>query len=310
MSNRARATAAAHPQDRRRLAVLAAALLAALALVLGAAAVGPADAASAAVSAGKPDKPGKPGGGSGGDGGGGSTELAYAALGDSFAAGVGAGSYLERTCYTSSKSYPKLLDADADKQLVAFPACSGKDTVDVLSRQVAAVPTTAKVVTVTVGGNDVGFAGVMQNCFVLLNNASCASAISTGAAIAESDEFAASIASVVTSVASRAPGAKVIVTGYPLLFWENTSGVNPKYSWADEVNDETVVLNDVIESVATANGAVFIDVEDDFAGHGIGSSSPWINDWKWLTTTTVNAFHPNAAGHAAYATAIRAVPLS
>jgi lysophospholipase L1-like esterase len=309
MSNRARAAAAAHPQDRRRLAVLAAALLAALALVLGAAVVAPADAASAAVSAGKPDKPGKPGGGSGGDGGG-TTELEYAALGDSFAAGVGANNYLERTCYTSSKSYPKLLDADADKRLVAFPACSGKDTVDVLNRQVAAVPATAKVVTVTVGGNDVGFAGVMQNCFVLTSNSACASAIAAGAVIAESDAFAARIASVVTSIQTRAPGAKVIVAGYPLLFWENSSGVNPKYSWADEVNDETVVLNDVIESVATANGAVFVDVEDDFAGHGIGSSSSWINDWKWFTTTTVNAFHPNASGHAAYATAIRAVPLS
>jgi lysophospholipase L1-like esterase len=234
--------------------------------------------------------------------------LEYAALGDSFASGVGAGSYLETGCYTSSKSYPKLLDADADKQLVAFSACSGKDTVDVLNRQVAAVPTTAKVVTVTVGGNDVGFAGVMQNCFVLPSNTACASAIASGAAIAESDAFATRISSVVTAVKSRAPGAKVIVTGYPLLFWENGSGVNPKYSWADEVNDETVVLNDVIESVATANGAVFVDVEDDFAGHGIGSSSPWINDWRFLSSR--NSFHPNASGYVAYAAAIRAVPLS
>ena len=36
------------------------------------------------------------------------------------------------------------------------------------------------------------------------------------------------------------------------------------------MNAETVVLNDVIESVAVANGAVFVDVEDDFAGHGSG----------------------------------------
>lgn len=292
-----------HPYDRRRLAVIAAALLAALALVMGAAVVGPADAASAAVSADKPDKPGKPEQP-------GKPELAYAALGDSYAAGGGAGSYLERTCYTSSKSYPMLLDADSDKQLVAFPACSGMDTADVVSRQVATVPTTAKVVTVTVGGNDVGFADVMQNCFVWVNDTACASAIAAGAAIARSPEFAASIASVVSSLEERAPKAKVIVTGYPLLFWEDSSGVNPKYSWADEVNDETVVLNDVIQSVSTANDAVFVDVEDDFAGHGIGSSSPWINDWKWVTATTPTAFHPNATGHAAYATAIRGVPLS
>ena len=100
------------------------------------------------------------------------------------------------------------------------------------------------------------------------------------------------------------PDAKVIVTGYPLLFHLDSSGVNSKYQWADEVNAETVVLNDVIESVATSNGAVFVDVEDDFAGHGVGSTAPWINDWSWLSTT--NGFHPTASGYVAYAAAIRA----
>ncbi|GAA1055533.1 hypothetical protein GCM10017608_29570 [Agromyces luteolus] len=295
--------------ERRRIALVVAALLAALGLVLGAAVAGPADAASAAVSTAKPVKPGKPGGGggNGGGGGGGTTELEYAALGDSFASGVGAGSYLETSCYTSSKSYPKLLDGDADKALVAFPACSGRDTADVLNRQIAIIPTTAKVVTVTVGGNDVGFADVMQNCFVFPGS-SCSSKIAAGAAIAGSPGFTNSIVNVVDGIQARAPGAKVIVAGYPLLFWENGSGVNPKYAWADEVNDETVVLNDVIEAAATSAGAVFVDVEDDFAGHGIGSSSPWINDWRWVSST--NSFHPNASGYVAYAAAIRAVPLS
>ena len=85
------------------------------------------------------------------------------------------------------------------------------------------------------------------------------------------------------------------------------SGVNRKYAWADEVNAQTVVLNNTIESVAVANGAKFVDVEDDFAGHGIGSTVPWINDWNWLRP--VDGFHPNATGYVAYANAIRAVPV-
>lgn len=290
-------------RDGRRIALLAAAILAAIAVILGATAIAPAEAASAAVIAGKPDKPGKPGGGGSG---GGTTELEYAALGDSFAAGVGANSYLERTCYTSSKSYPKLLDADTDKKLVVFPACSGTDTADVLARQIGAIPTTAKLVTVTVGGNDVGFADVMQNCFVLPNS-SCSSKIAAGAAIAASPEFTADVIAVVDGIQARAPGAKVIVAGYPLLFWENSSGANPKYVWANEVNDETVDLNNVIEAATASAGGVFVDVEDDFAGHGIGSSSPWINDWNWLSST--NSFHPTAAGYVAYAAAIRTVPI-
>ncbi|WP_353829214.1 SGNH/GDSL hydrolase family protein [Agromyces sp. SYSU T0242] len=296
-----------------RVALLFAALLAALALILGSSLVGPTDAASAAVPAAKPDKPGGGGGGNGGGkgggkgggNGGGTTALQYAAVGDSFAAGAGGGSYLDTTCDRSSKSYPMLLDGDADKSLVAFPACSGADTSDVIA-QAAAVPATAKLITVTVGGNDVGFADVMQDCFVL-RNTSCQASIDAGAAIAASPGFTQSIVSVVETLRAQAPGATVIVTGYPLLFWENSSGVNPKYAYADEVNDETVVLNDVIQAAAESSGAVFVDVEDDFAGHGIGSSSPWITDYVLLNFTS--AFHPNPSGYVAYAAAIRAVPL-
>lgn len=288
---------------RRRAALLAAALLAALALILGAAVAGPADGASAAVPAAKP--PDKPGGGGGGS----TVELEYAAVGDSFAAGTGAGSYLTGSpCYQSSKSYPKLLDADrkANLRLVSFPACSGASTGETVA-QVSGIATTAKVVTVTVGGNDVGFADVMRTCFILVSPSSCQAYIDAGAAIAASQGFRDDVAAVITAIRDRTePDAKVIVAGYPLLFHLNSSGVNPGYAWADEVDAETVVLNDVIESVAVANDAVFVDVEDDFAGHGLGSSSPWING---IRVPFEESFHPNATGQAAYATAIRAVPM-
>jgi lysophospholipase L1-like esterase len=286
---------------RRRSALLAAALLAALALILVAVAA-PADGASAAVPAAKP--PDKPGSG----GGGGTVELEYAAVGDSFAAGTGAGSYLTGSpCYQSSKSYPKLLDADRKAKLLLAPsdfaACSGASTVETVT-QVSGISITANVVTVTVGGNDVGFADVMRECFGLFPTSSCQSSIDTGAAIAASQDFRDDVAGVITAIRNRTePDAKVIVAGYPLLFDSNSS-----YAWADEVNAETAVLNDVIESVAIDNGAAFVDVEDDFAGHGVGSSSPWINGLSLLRQH--ESFHPNSTGQAAYATAIRAVPMN
>jgi len=94
--------------------------------------------------------------------------------------------------------------------------------------------------------------------------------------------------------------AKVVVTGYPLLFNEPS-----RYQWAARANVDTAALNDAVAAAAAANGAVFVDVEPSFAGHGIGSPSPWINDWSWLRTT--DGFHPNATGYAAYATEIRKV---
>jgi lysophospholipase L1-like esterase len=135
----------------------------------------------------------------------GTTELEYAALGDSFAAGTGAGSYLESTCYTSSKGYPKLLDADANLKLVALPACSGASTVEVIGGQVPVLPPTATRVTLTVGGNDVGFAAVMQNCFVLPSS-TCESRIVAGETIVANGTLATNIAATIQAIRAKAPG--------------------------------------------------------------------------------------------------------
>ena len=283
---------------RRRSALIALAFVAVAGVAFGVGIVGPADAAVASVATGKPPKP--PGGGGGGGGGGGTTELEYAALGDSFAAGTGAGSYLEATCYTSSKGYPKLLDVDANLKLVALPACSGASTVEVIAGQVPAIPATTTRVTLTVGGNDVGFAAVMQNCFVLPSS-TCESRIVAGETLVANGTLATNIAATVQAIRAKVPTAKVIVTGYPLLFNEP----NTRYTWAARVNQGTVLMNDAIQATAIANGATFVDVEAAFAGHGVGSRTPWINDWSWFRTT--DGFHPNATGYSAYATEIRKV---
>ena len=281
----------------RPSALLALAFVALVGVTFGSGIVGPADAAIASVSAAKPPKPPKP---PSGGGGGGTTELEYAALGDSFAAGTGGGSYLETTCYTSSNGYPKLLDVDANLKLVALGACSGASTVEVMAGQVPAIPATATRVTLTVGGNDVGFAAVMQNCFVLPNG-SCESHILAGETIVANGTLATNIAATVLAIRAKVPTAKVIVTGYPLLFNEP----NTRYTWAARVNQGTVLMNAAIQATAQANGAVYVDVQAAFAGHGVGSRAPWINDWSWLRTT--DGFHPNATGYTAYATEIRKV---
>lgn len=296
------AAAEAPTTFRRRSALLAAALLAVTGLALASVA-GPAEAAPSSVSFAKPDKPpgggGSGGGKPGGGGGGGTTELEYAAVGDSFAAGTGASPYIETSCYTSAKSYPKLLDADANLRLVAFPACSGASTSTVKASQVPAIPVTAARVTLTAGGNDVGFASIMTNCFLLLNS-SCESRIINAETLVANGTVATNVATTVQAITARAPGARVVVTGYPRLFHEPSS-----YRWAQRVNQGTVQLNAAIKAAAEANGAVFVDVTAAFDGHGIGSSSPWINGVGF----SAGAFHPNATGYVAYANALRAVPV-
>ncbi|MFC9919826.1 SGNH/GDSL hydrolase family protein [Agromyces binzhouensis] len=279
--------------DHRPIALLAAALLAAVAMVLGAAVAGPADAASAAVATGKPDKPGKPGGG------GGTTELTYSALGDSFASGTGAENYIDSTsCDRSSLSYPKVLDADAtaNVKLAAFPACSGASTGDVINSQVKAIPRGTTRVTLTVGGNDLGFSDVMTWCFVIVWQSRCNSYLNTAESLISTGTLGARITSTVNAITAKVPKAKIIVTGYPLLF-DPASG----YANAARVNTDTEALNAALKAAAEGAGAVFVDVAGPFTGHGIGSGAPWINGFS----DTSIAAHPNQAGNLAYAEAIR-----
>lgn len=238
---------------------------------------------------------GKPGGGGGGK----ATELTYVALGDSFAAGQGGGSYLDTSCYRSTNSYPKRLDAEKNLKLTAFPACSGASTVEVAAGQIPAIPAGTKRVTLTVGGNDLGFSSIMQNCFVLVSNTTCQSQLTAAETKINDGTIAGLVRSVITQIKPRlASDGRIVVTGYPKLFNEPSG-----YAYAARVNADTAKLNDVLEATAVAEGARFVDVEGQFAGHGIGSSSPWINSFSWFNTTA--AFHPNSTGYANYAALVK-----
>ena len=90
----------------------------------------------------------------------GSPVVNYVALGDSYAAGQGAGFY-ENACLQSELSYPELLDDVKHVKLITDTSCSGATTADVIG-QLSAIKTNKKidVVTLTVGANDVGGAAV------------------------------------------------------------------------------------------------------------------------------------------------------
>ena len=51
----------------------------------------------------------------------------------------------------------------------------------------------------------------------------------------------------------------------------------------------------------TGANIIYVDVTEQFEGHGIGSS-----DDPFINATGADAFHPNAAGYRAYAKAISA----
>lgn len=93
-------------------------------------------------------------------------------FGDSYAAGIGTGKTTGDKCRRGSNSYPELLhnwlEANVNSDInYNTAACSG-DTLDGVNGQIDnwSDPADYDVITLSVGGNDVGFSSLVQNCIV------------------------------------------------------------------------------------------------------------------------------------------------
>jgi lysophospholipase L1-like esterase len=223
------------------------------------------------------------------------------ALGDSYASGVGSFVYYDdgTDCYRSPFAYPSLL-AGATGLRLTLAACSGATTADVLDHQVDLVTPGTDYVTITVGGNDVGFRDVVTTCALPGWLGNCTAVVNAGRTRVRT-VLGTQLDRVYAAVEAKAPGARVAVTGYPRLF--NGTDCNPlTFFTADElrqINAGTDDLNAVIKARAEAAGFTFVETRPAFTGHAVCDRAPWINN---LIVPTVNSFHPNIAGHYAYAT--------
>src|SRR5688500_13789779 len=82
----------------------------------------------------------------------------YVALGDSYSSGTGTNNYnLSSGCLRGTSAYPYLVATGRPNTALTFAACSGATTTDVMNNQVSSVTSDTRFVTITIGGNDVGF---------------------------------------------------------------------------------------------------------------------------------------------------------
>lgn len=217
----------------------------------------------------------------------------YVALGDSYASGTGAGSYSGGSCYRSANAYP-VLWANAKKPAsFTFAACSGAETDDVRIGQVGSLSASTTLVSVSIGGNDAGFADVMYTCTVG-SDSECVNRVNEAKAYAR-NVLPGKLDDTYAAIRAKAPNARVVVMGYPRIFksswcwWFSTTKRNAVNSAAD-------LLSDVTQGRAVAAGFKYEDVRDNFAGHEVCSSSEWINGIVW--GNLVESYHPNKTGHA------------
>jgi lysophospholipase L1-like esterase len=219
----------------------------------------------------------------------------YVALGDSYSAGVGAGNYVSSSgsCDRSYNSYPYLW-ASAHASSFIDVACSGATTSDVLSSQVSALSSSTTEVSITIGGNDSGFAGTMQTC-VLDGTSDCLSAVSTAKSFVQ-NTLPGRLATTFSTIRAKAPNAHVVVLDYPHLYQVPGScllGISDTSRTA--IDGAADAMDTVIGKAAANAGFSFADVRPAFdAGHEIcGSSTQWLHS----TTLPVNeSYHPTADG--------------
>jgi lysophospholipase L1-like esterase len=230
----------------------------------------------------------------------------YVALGDSYSSGTGAGSYgSSGSCKRSANSYPQLwANANAPASF-AFVACSGAVTSDVLNNQVASVTSSTALVTISIGGNDAGFADVMLACNTG-SDATCVSRNQTAQNFARTT-LPGRLNNVYTQIRNRAPSARVVVLGYPHIYQLGGScWVGLSETKRSAINQSADVLASVISGRAAAYGFTFIDARNTFSGHEIcASGTRWLNS---VTLPVDESYHPNSTGQrGGYYNALEAV---
>jgi len=223
------------------------------------------------------------------------TTVTYVALGDSYAAGTGAGSYINdgAACHRSKLGYPSRI-ATAGGYSLNLQACSGAVIADVSSRQLGGLSSETDYVTITVGGNDIGFSSVISTCLGI-NTTSCYNAVA--AAATKTGSLPAALKPLFDSIKAKAPNATIVATNYPRLFNGRDCSLLTFFTSEEmkRLNAGADTLSDAIKSAAGASGIAFADVRTAFTGHAVCDSQAWINNASLFSS--YNSFHPNATGY-------------
>lgn len=260
----------------------------------------------------------------------------YVSLGDSYSSGDGAGDYDPETaepgeCWRSENAYPNLIEQEFDFEgALGFYACSSHRGAQMLEQigtpesQIERVTENTSLVTVGIGGNDLGFIPVLRTCIVrmpLLERGGCTA---QDAEVEEKmDEFEEILTEVLTEIRDRAPDARVLVLGYPRLFPEEPPGMYYTLSNSDQLWLNTVAerFNDRIRDTAyRVDGEVYgsrqvgsveyVNVFSSLTGHEVSADDAWLNGivlgelGEGLKVDRAS-FHPTAEGQRSIAERVR-----
>jgi len=257
-----------------------------------------------------------------------STAIRYVSLGDSYTAGPlipdPTGNPLG--CLRSTHNYPRLTSAAIGAASLTDVSCSGATTANMTKAQsvplgtnppqLSALSASTTVVTLGIGGNDIGFSSIIGTCTSLsvtdpLGDP-CAdhyTASGTDKIVAAINATGPKVATVLKEVHADAPNARIFVVGYPDILPNTGNGCFPiepiAFGDVPFLRGEEKNLNRMLSNEAATNGAVYVDTYTPTIGHD--SCQPpgtrWIEGEVPLAPAA--PWHPNALGEKAMAGAVQ-----
>jgi lysophospholipase L1-like esterase len=219
----------------------------------------------------------------------------YVALGDSYSSGVGAGDYTSESgdCDRSPNAYSALWAANNAPSSYVSVACSGATTADVAAGQLSALNAATTLVSITVGGNDENFAGIMEDCN-LYSDDTCVSEIQAAEDDAQAN-LPGKLGSLYGSIRADAPNAAVVVLDYPDFYDLANDCIGLSQTKRAKIDEGINVLDSITGDAARNAGFAFADVRSAFAGHEICDDNRWLHSVNFSDFS--ESYHPTADGH-------------
>lgn len=247
----------------------------------------------------------------------------YVALGDSYTASPLTGPLAGPPpgCLRSTNNYPHLV-ADRLGARLTDVSCSGAQTKDFASAQqvqggpnppqYSALGRSTELVTVGIGGNDIGFSEIVQACVSPTPvGTPCRDRYTAGGADqlrARIDVLSGRLDTVLAQVHRKAPHARVLLVGYPSVLPDSGPGCYPVVPYTsgdvDYLRGILRYLNATIAEAASDGDATYVDTHTPTIGHDV-CQVPGV---KWIEglvpTAPAAPVHPNALGSAALSRAV------
>ena len=259
----------------------------------------------------------------------------YVALGDSYTAGPGITdpTGTPAGCDRSAGNYPALVAAELGLKGGKFRdvSCSGATTADLTSSQhtdngtnppqLRALSSDTRLVTIGIGGNDIGFSSMIKRCVAMgavyqltgsgkyfTEDAPCARQAGSAAIAKKITTAGDRLTRILTEVRRRAPEARVYVVSYPAILPTDSADCGRGMSLAPGdvtfLREKEQQLNTTLRQRASEAGVAYVDTYTPSTDHNAcaAKNTRWIE--PLVPDSPAAPVHPNARGERGMADAV------